>query len=72
MIVPLKYPLGVLPVFPSEEYKMIGVFFILVLLDKDGPVRVRYEFFRFFFILFNYIYTSDCAKGTRDLLDSNS
>lgn len=26
----------------------------------------------FFFILLNYIYTSDCAKGTRDLLDSNS
>lgn len=48
MIAPVKYPLGVLPVFPSAEYKMIG-FFILVLLDKDGPVRMRYEFFRSFF-----------------------
>lgn len=48
MPVEVKYPLGVLPVFPSAEYRMM-LFSVLVLLARDGPVRMRYELFRSFF-----------------------
>lgn len=40
MLAPVKYPLGVLPVFPSAEYRMMFSF-ILVLLDRHGPVRME-------------------------------
>lgn len=54
MIAPVKYPLGVLPVFPSAEYSMMFSF-ILVLLNRDGPVRMRYELFRSFFLMCDLI-----------------
>lgn len=71
MTAPVKYPLHVLPVFPSAKYRIMFSF-ILVLLDRDGFVRMRYELFGSFFnIWFNYIYNSDFAEGTRDLQPPN-
>lgn len=49
MIALVKYPLGVLLCFPLQNTKLFGLF-ILVLLDKGGPVRMRYESFRLFFL----------------------